>query len=175
MKPCPDFEPLLLDRAAGDLGAADVARLADHLTGCAACRAEGEALAAALSLAALPPVAESERAALTGLAESVRLEQRRAELGTRRPLRYAAALLAVAAAVAFLVAPAFTRRGPNPPGAELPAGLVAAAGGAAEAAEWEPPDTDEVWSEVDLASDDGAAAAMSGADELALDVLLADD
>ncbi len=175
MKPCPDFEPLLLDRAAGDLAAADIDRLAAHLAGCAACRVEGEALSAALSLAALPPVADAERAALTGLAESVRLEQRRAELSTRRPLRYAAALLAVAAAVAFLVAPAFTRRGPDLPVAELAVEPAVAAGGAAQLAEWEPPDADEVWSEVDLASDDGAAAAMAGADELALDVLLADD
>jgi predicted anti-sigma-YlaC factor YlaD len=166
MKPCPDFEPLLLDRAAGDLSASDQVRLGAHLTGCAACRAEDEALSAALSMATLPPASEAERAALTGLAESVRLEQRRAELGTGRPLRYAAALLAVAAAVAFLVAPAFTRRGPDLPATEL----AVAAG-----QEWETPDADEVWTASELASDDGAAAAMAGADELALDVLLADD
>jgi anti-sigma factor RsiW len=166
MSPCPDFEPLLLDRAAGDLAPADEIRLGAHLAVCAACRTEGEALSAALSMATLPPVAEAERAALTGLAESVRLEQRRAELRLRPPLRYAAALLAVAAAVAFLVAPAFTRRSP---------GLPVAALAAAAPSEWEAPDQDEVWTAVDLASDDGAAAAMAGADELALDALLADD
>jgi anti-sigma factor RsiW len=166
MKPCPGYQPLLLDRAAGELAPADEARLAAHLAGCDACRAEGEALATALSLAALPPPSEAERAALTGLAESVRLEQRRAELRLRPPLRYAAALLAVAAAVAFLLAPAFTRRAPS-----LPAAEVAAAG----LADWEAPDPDEVWTASELAADDGAAAAMAGADELALDVLLADD
>ncbi len=165
MSPCPGFEPLLLDRAAGELAPADEARLGAHLAGCAACRTEGEMLSAALALATLPPVAEAERAALTGLAESVRLEQRRAELRLRPPLRYAAALLAVAAAVAFLVAPAFTRRAPGLPADEL----------AAAPREWEAPDLDEVWTAVDLASDDGAAAAMAGADELALDALLADD
>jgi anti-sigma factor RsiW len=166
MKPCPEFEPLLLDRAAGDLSAAGQARLEVHLTDCAACRAEGEALAATLSMAALPPVSEAERAALTGLAESVRLEQRRAELRAGRPIRYAAALLAVAAAAAFLVAPAFTRRGPTLPAAEPALAAVQ---------DWEAPDADEVWTASELATDDGAAAAMAGADELALDVLLADD
>jgi len=168
MKPCTDFEGLLLDQAAGDLAQADEVRLAAHLAGCPTCRAEGEALAAALSMAALPPPGEAERAALTGLAEAVRMEQRRAELRLRPPLRYAAALLAVAAAAAFLLAPAFSRHGPSLPAAEL-----AAAG--AEASEWQAPDSDEVWTASELASDDGAAAAMAGADELALDVLLADE
>jgi anti-sigma factor RsiW len=171
MTPCTGFEGLLLDRAAGDLSQADEARLDAHLAGCDACRVEGEALAAALSMAALPPPSEAERAALTGLAESVRMEQRRAELRLRPPLRYAAAMLAVAAAAAFLLAPAFSRRGPSLPPAELAAAGLAGAG----AGEWEAPDSDEVWTASDLASDDGAAAAMAGADELALDVLLADD
>lgn len=166
MKPCTGYELLLIDRAAGELAPADEARLGVHLTGCAACRAEGEALASALSLATLPPPSEAEFGALAGLAESVRLEQRRAELRLRPPLRYAAALLAVAAAVAFLLAPAFTRRAPSLPTAEVAeVGLT----------DWQAPDSDEVWTAIELASDDGAAAAMAGADELALDALLADD
>jgi hypothetical protein len=76
--------------------------------------------------------------------------------------------MAVAAAAAFLVAPAFTRRTPRPG-----AGEVAAA--ASQAGAWEAPDEDELWTASELASDDGAAAAMAGADELALDVLLAEE
>ena len=166
MRPCTDYLPLLSDRASGEIAAAAAARLDVHLAGCAGCRAEAEALATVLAMAALPPPAEAEHRALAGLAESVRLEQRRAEHRLRAPLRYAAALLAVAAAVAFLVAPAFTRRSPR-----LTAGEVAAA----EARGWEAPDADELWTASDLASDDGAAAAMAGADELALDALLADE
>jgi predicted anti-sigma-YlaC factor YlaD len=166
MKPCADYLPLLSDRAAGEIATADAARLDAHLAGCAACRAEAEALATVLSMAALPPPAEAEHRALAGLAESVRLEQRRAGLHLRAPIRYAAALLAVAAAAAFLVAPAFTRRSPH-----LTAGEVAAA----EATNWEAPDTDELWTMSDLASDDGAAAALASADDLALDELLAEE
>ncbi len=165
MSACADYLPLLSDQAAGEGSPADQARLADHLQGCAACRAEAEALATVLSLAALPPPGEAERAALTGLAESVRMEQRRTALGLRPPLRYAAALLGVAAAVAFLVAPAFTRRGPTIPSPEL---------AMAESADWVAPDTDELLAASDLAADDGATAALSGADELALAALLAD-
>jgi anti-sigma factor RsiW len=165
MTTCTGFRALLLDRLTDDVGPADAARLEAHLAGCPACRAEGEALGTALTMASLPPASEPERAALTGLAESVRLEQRRAELGLRPPLRYAAALLAVAAAVAFLLAPAFTRRSPGAPPAAVAAAPQA----------WEAPDADEVWTAAALASDDGAAAAMAGADELALDALLSDE
>jgi predicted anti-sigma-YlaC factor YlaD len=166
MKPCADQLPLLSARASGEIAADDAARLDAHLAGCAACRAEAEALSALLSMAALPPPTEAERGALVGLAEAIRLEQRRASSRLRAPIRYAAALLAMAAAAAFLVAPAFTRRAPR-----LTASEVASAG----AAGWEAPDADELWTASDLASDDGSAAAMAGADELALDELLADD
>jgi predicted anti-sigma-YlaC factor YlaD len=164
MTPCADYLPLLSDRAAGALSPADEARLAGHLAGCAACRAEGEALATVLAMAALPPPTEAERGALAGLAEAVRLEQRRAELRRWSPLRYAVATLAVAAAVSFLVAPAFFHRGPRLP-----------AGGAAAEAAWELPSADDAWSAAELAADDGAAAAMASADELAMDALLADE
>lgn len=167
MTPCAEYLPLLSDRAAGELAPAEAARLAAHLADCGACRAEGEALAAVLSMATLPPPTERERSALTGLAESIRLEQRRAGLRLRAPLRYAAALLAVAAAAAFLVAPTVARRAPRPA-----AGEVAAA---TQAEAWEAPDADELWSDSDLAFDDGSAAAMAGADELALDVVLAEE
>jgi anti-sigma factor RsiW len=159
MSACAEYLPLLSDQAAGEGSPDDQARLADHLQDCAACRAEAEALAA------LPPPSEAERTALTGLAESVRMEQRRTALRLRPPLRYAAALLAVAASVAFLLAPAFTRRGPTAPPLER---------AVAETADWVAPDTDELWTASDLAADDGATAALSGADELALAALLAD-
>jgi anti-sigma factor RsiW len=164
--PCAAWLPLLTDRAAGALDPAAATRLAAHLTGCAACRAEGEALDTVLAMAALPPPSETERAALNGLAESVRLEQRRAEQQRRSPVRYLAGLLAVAAAAAFLVAPAFTRRAPT---------LTAADVAIAETSNWVAPDANELWTASDLAADDGTTAAMAGADELALGVLLADD
>jgi anti-sigma factor RsiW len=164
MKPCADYLPLLSESAAGEIATADATRLTAHLAGCAACRAEGEALASVLSMAALPTPSEAERSALTGLAESVRLDQQRGELRRRAPLGYVAALLAVAAAVTFLVAPAFTRRAPT-----------VAAPDVAETTNWEAPDADELWTASDLASDDGAEAAMAGADELALGVLTDDD
>ena len=63
-RPCPGFEPLLLDRAAGLLDTAGEARLDRHLAGCPACRAEADAIALALSLAALPPASAAERAAV---------------------------------------------------------------------------------------------------------------
>jgi anti-sigma factor RsiW len=166
MKPCAEFLPLLSDRAAGELDPAVASRLDAHLAGCAGCRAEGEALATVLAMAALPPPSEAERSALNGLAESVRLEQRRAELRGRAPVRYLAGLLAVAAAAAFLVAPAFTGRAPNT--APGPREVAATRS-------WEAPDADELWTASDLAADDGAVAAMAGADELALGVLLSDD
>jgi anti-sigma factor RsiW len=167
MTPCAEYLPLLSDHAAGELDPADDARLAAHLAGCGGCRAEAEALAAVLSMASLPPPTELERSALTGLAESIRLEQRRAEFRIRAPLRYAAALLAVAAAAAFLVAPTLARRAPRPAAVEVAATTQAEA--------WEAPDADELWSASDLAFDDGAAAAMTSADELALDVVLAEE
>ncbi len=166
MNPCAGYLPILSDRASGEIAAGDAARLDAHLAGCAACRAEAEALATLFSMVALPPPTDAEHRALAGLAEAVRLEQRRGALRLRAPIRYAAALLAAAAAAAFLVAPAFTRRSPS-----LSAGDVAAA----EARGWEAPDADELWAASDLASDDGAAAAMAGADELALDVMLTDE
>ena len=166
MKPCIEYLPLLSDHVAGELSSSDDARLAAHLAGCAACRAEGEALAEVLSMARLPLPTDAERGALAGLAESVRLEQRRAQLRRRAPIRYAAALLAVAAAAAFLVAPAFTRRAPR-----IAPGDVAAA----QVQDWEAPDTDDFWAASELDADDGSTAAMSGADQLALAELLADD
>jgi predicted anti-sigma-YlaC factor YlaD len=166
MTPCAEWLPLLSDRAAGELAGADAGRLDAHLSACAACRAEGEALATVLSMAALPPPSEAERSALAGLPEAIRMDQRRASLHRRTPLRAAAALLAVAAAATFLLAPAFSRRAPLVTPAEV---------AAVEAAGWEAPDADELWTASDLAADDGAAAAMAGADELALGVLLADD
>ncbi|MCK7482752.1 MAG: sigma-70 family RNA polymerase sigma factor [Candidatus Moduliflexus flocculans] len=75
MTACRDVEPLLLDRAAGDLAADATARLEEHLAGCAACRAEAAALDRTLTLVRLPPPDAAERAAMTGLADSVRLAQ----------------------------------------------------------------------------------------------------
>jgi anti-sigma factor RsiW len=165
MKACSDYLPLLSDHAAGELDPAGDTRLAAHLADCAACRAEAEALATVLSMATLPPPSEAERSALTGLAEAVRLDQRRASRRVGTPVRYAAALLAVAAAAAVLVAPSLTHRSPPASSGEVASAELG----------WEAPDTDELWTASELASDDGAAAAMAGADQLAMDALLAED
>jgi anti-sigma factor RsiW len=162
MKPCADQLPLLIDRAAGALSPADAARLEPHLAACPACRAEAAGLAETLALAALPPPSRAEVAALDGLADRIRSAQQVAAEGRRLPARVAVALLAVAAAVAFLLAPAFARRAPRLDPAEV------------AVAEWESPDPAELWSASEPAFDDGAVA-MAGADEVALEVFLSDE
>lgn len=129
--PCHDFEPLLLDRAAGLLDAAGDARLDGHLAGCAACRARAHDVERALALVALPPPAEAERALVRagarGAVERIGVARRRGRIAGGMGL-------AIAASVAlFLGVPGAFRgsRTPAPPQA------VAVA--------WSLPDIDAAW------------------------------
>ncbi|HVP68769.1 MAG TPA: zf-HC2 domain-containing protein [Anaeromyxobacteraceae bacterium] len=141
--PCPKWEPLLLDRVAGELDAESSRRLDEHLAACAACRAESAALAETLSLAELPPPSEAEKAALAGAHRSA-LTTWKQSVRRRRSFAAATAALAVAAAAAaFVLAPGLARRAPDmtaPPAA------------------WEVPDLEEAWSVAEIASPSGDAA-----------------
>ncbi len=172
-RPCPDQEPLLLDRAAGAIDAATAARLEAHLAGCEACRAEAQALDSALEAARLPPPPEAELRALER-AQAATLRHWRGAEGSRRNrslLQGFSAGFAVAAAAAVLViAPASYRRAHQvqavatavpgaaaQPGGAGPGGdgsLPDEAGSIAEAdsdvASWEP-DLDAVWETASLA------------------------
>lgn len=145
--PCAEWEPLLLDRAAGELDAAGDLRLDEHLASCAACRAESAALGEALALAELPPASEAERRALAG-ADRAALATWKRSAGRRRSVGAAAAALAVAAAaLVFVASPGLFRRAPP---VEAP---VAA---------WQVPDLEEAWSAAAVA--DAAPASDDTAD-----------
>jgi anti-sigma factor RsiW len=168
MTACRDVEPLLLDRAAGDLDPAGAERLDQHLAGCAACRAEAAALDRTLSLVRLPPPDAAERAALSGLADSVRAARTAAVRRRAWPVRFAAGLAVAAAAAAFLVAPAFTRRAPT----LTPEEEALARAAATPTPRWAVPDPDELWDTAgallsDEVASEAAAPAASTATPLA--------
>jgi predicted anti-sigma-YlaC factor YlaD len=135
-RPCPGFEPAILDRAAGLLDAAGEARLDRHLAGCPACRAEADAVGLALSLAALPPASAAERAAV---GQGAREALHRLRADRRRRRLAGGVLLAVAASAAFAVAVPWallSRQAPVAP----PAAVAAAPA-------WELPDLDAAWAD----------------------------
>jgi anti-sigma factor RsiW len=140
---CPAFEPLLLDRAAGAIDAEDRARLERHLETCPACRAEAAAVERALSLAALPPLADEEREAVARGGREALVRHR----SGRRRLA-GGLVLAIAASAAFAVAVPWylLSRHAAPPPQESSAGVA-----------WELPDLDAVWAATDLSDSDAAA------------------
>ncbi len=145
MKPCPEYQPLLLDRAAGVLPPEAEARLGGHLETCLACRAEAKALAEALSLAGLPPPSEAERRALDGLAgETVRAFRRDRSRRTLWRGGGAGRAIAAAAAAVVLVLPVIRHgkgvRAPSPSVAQ-----TTAVQGTAVQGTWQEPDLDAVW------------------------------
>jgi len=133
-RPCPGFEPLLLDRAAGLLDPVGEARLDRHLAACPACRAGADAIALALSLAALPPPSAAERAAV-GQGARQALHRLRAD-GRRRRLA-GGVLIAVAASAAFAVAVPWVLLSRHAPVAP-PAAVAGTTG-------WTLPDLDAAW------------------------------
>jgi len=160
MTACAEYEPLLIDRAAGELSAEDATRLEAHLGGpgaCAACLAEAAAFAEALDLARLPPPAEAERRNLAGLAAPLEQQARAAARRRAWPARAVAVVAVAAAAVTFLVAPAFTPRGPHLDVVELPF--------TPDTPVWEAPDPDALLEAAGAAlaeaTDAGSAAAES--------------
>jgi hypothetical protein len=102
VKPCPEFDVLLTEDAAGALPPAEAARVGAHLVECPACRAERDALAAALRGAALPPVSELERRAMADLPASALAALRRTE--RRRVVGNRVILAAIGACAALLLA-----------------------------------------------------------------------
>ncbi len=148
MKPCPEFQPLLLDRAAGVLPPETEARLTGHLETCLACRAEAMALGEALSLAALPPVSEAERRALDGMAGET-LGAFRKDRSRRALWRGVGAGMAIAAAAAAVVLVLPVMR--HGKGVHAPSRPVAQATAPQEAGKgtaqgtWQEPDLDAVW------------------------------
>ncbi len=169
MTPCPEYQPLLLDRAAGALSPESEARLAGHLETCLACRAESKALGEALSLAALPPVSEEERRALDGLAgETLRAFRRdRPHRALWRGLGAGIAIAGAAAAV-VLLAPALrhgrTVRDPALANGAEPSVPTEPAAGRAVA--WQEPDLDAVWEASGVIA--GTGDDDSGSDEVAI-------
>jgi Putative zinc-finger len=110
MSACRDFEPLLLQRASQTLTPEDSVLLEKHLAGCAACAAEAQAFAQALSLAKLPPLSVVERTSLHGLALSALAAWHRAERDRTLIRRAALGLTAAAALAAVAIAPSLARK-----------------------------------------------------------------
>jgi anti-sigma factor RsiW len=136
MSACPDFGPLLAERAAGPLPAADEARLASHLSGCSGCRAELARLRRVLELVRAPVASAEEERGAADLPLRILAAARRP---ARAPLlRWAVPLVAAtAAALAFLVPAVLQRRGSATPAQPAASELAASA--------WEAPDPDAMW------------------------------
>jgi len=150
---CARWEPILLERVAGELDAEGERRLDEHLSSCAACRAELRALGEVLELAELPPLSDAERSALAGADRAALGEWKRSHRRRRAFAAAAVSLAVAAAALVFAVSPGLVRR---PPAVEVPA--VA----------WQLPDLEETWSaaaiaEPSAASVDEASPDPSGA------------
>ncbi len=151
---CPEFEPLLIDLAAGDVAPADLPRLEAHLAGCDACRAEAGIFGQALALAALPPPTPAEREAVArGAGEAVARHRRRHRRGL------AGGLLAIAAGVAVAIGVPQLVRSPGPDAVSAAAGAAAvtsATGSDATATDWQVPDLDAAWAASAVADPDAA-------------------
>jgi len=150
-RPCPEFEPLLLDRAAGVLEPAREAGLVRHLAGCPSCRAEAETVERALSLAALPPLPDAEKIAVAQGAREALLAHR----AGRKERRLAGSLaFALAASAAFAVAVPWyllSRHAPVAPPVVTTAVVTTAA--------WDLPDLDAAWAASAVADPDGSPEA----------------
>jgi anti-sigma factor RsiW len=127
-KSCSELGPLLAEMASGPLSLADQARVADHLAGCDACRAEAARLERAVRLARVAPAGAAEEALARDLARSV--------LAEARPRARRAWRLALAAAAGAAVVLAVTLLPPrHRPEAGKPAGGPEAVALAASARE----------------------------------------
>ncbi len=105
MKACPEFEALLMDRAAGELGESDRLVVEQHLTECPSCAAEANALQKTLDRIALPSRSAEERAALASLQLRTSAAWRRTERRRSMFQGAAGAFLATAAAAALILVP----------------------------------------------------------------------
>lgn len=102
MTPCPEYETLLIDRAAGELSEADRLAVERHLAECRACQAESIAVTQLLRAAALPPRSSEERAALASLAHHTARAWRGRERASSLLQGAAAGLVAGAVAATLL-------------------------------------------------------------------------
>jgi anti-sigma factor RsiW len=109
MNPCPEFESLLIDRAAGELSDADRLVVERHLSECRSCAAEAEALERTLSALALPPRSAEERAALSSLPQRTGMAWRRGERRRSMLKGAVAGFMASAAAAALILVPVARR------------------------------------------------------------------
>jgi len=102
MNACPEYELLLIDRAAGELGEADRLQVERHLADCRACAAEAEAFVKVLSAVALPPRSAEERTALASLASRTTSVWRRRERISNLFQGAAAGVIAAAVAATLI-------------------------------------------------------------------------
>lgn len=109
MRPCREFEALLIDRAAGDLQEEAMEMLSQHLSECKRCSAEAAALEETLQWVKLPPKTAEERAAMASLPLRTAVAWRRAER-RRSTLQGATVGFIGAAAAAALVLVPLTRQ-----------------------------------------------------------------
>ncbi len=146
---CRDYEVLLSLRAAGALDRSETARVEGHLAGCPECRAAADDTVRALSLATLPPPSDAERRALRDLPvrtlAALRLARDRRSMGKQ----VAVVIVAAAAGMAVVLAPAVVRKAP-----EAPPAAVAA---------WQSPDLDALWDDTGVLELD--ASARTGGEE----------
>jgi predicted anti-sigma-YlaC factor YlaD len=172
---CRDLERLVslrASRAPDALDAADAARLDAHLAGCAACRAELEASATALSLAALPPPSEAERRAVrelpAGALAALRRKDRRRGVAKRALVGVAGVAVAAGLAMA-VVAPALFR----PQGVQVTFAETQDAQQGGDDA-WQP-DMDTLWADAQVVELDGngSSAQSDGEASTSTDAALA--
>ena len=160
---CDAIQPLLTLRAAGALPPEEAAAVEAHLLACPACRAEAERDAEVLGLAALPPVALDEQAALADLPART-LRELRVRSARRLRARKALTVMAIAAVALLALASPALLRGRAPAGA-----------GPTAAPAWHEPDLAALWDQsgVVYAAADTAQRGDAADDTLA--VLDADD
>ena len=154
---CQDLAPLLSARASGALEPAEAERLDAHLAACPGCRLELESLEDVLGLARQAPPSEAEEASLRDLEDRLRSSWERSERRRTARWRVAAVVGAVAAAATLVLAPGLVRH-------PAPVAVATSQDG------WQAPDPDEIWSEANGLSSDGALDGESAYESaLALD------
>lgn len=161
MTSCQDLDVLLTLRATGDLDEEESRRLELHLAACARCRAEAERDAAVLRRVRLPGPTDAERRATATLARGTLAELHRREGRAVSWKRAAVAVVAVAAILLAVLAPAlFGRRVVvHPAAVATRAGANGAAAAVASATSTWEPDLDTVWNDTAILDDDATSAA----------------
>ncbi len=119
MKPCRDFETLLIDRAAGDLQEEAMEMLSQHLARCEGCAAEAAMLEETLRWVALPARTAEERAAMASLPLRTAVAWHRVERRRSTVQGAAAGFMAAAAAAALVFVPIARQRSTASRPAEL--------------------------------------------------------